>query len=423
MKNILITAYAVNPYKGSEDGTGWNISRELAKHNNVIVVTRKNNRPEIERFYEENPDLEELQNLSFKYYDLPSWLVFWKKKIGERGYVLYFYLWQLFMPLFIKRSGVKFDVAHALNFHSDSHPHFLWVFGKPVFWGPIGHHPKVPKEFILEEYGYKDLFKDRLYNTVKFIMRNFDPFYYIAKWRTTKIFTINSKVNEAVKAKAEKITILPAVASNRRIERKKSTSDHFEIISVGRFTYMKGFDVVIKAFAQFLAIVPPQERSQVRLKIIGKGENETTLNRIIAEEGLKGHVEIVNWVSLEEMFKLYDQASVFAFASHEGAGMVVPEALSFGLPVVCFNNEGPGELCSDKCAIRIPVTSYEFAIQDFASAFYKFYSSKDLLQDMSAESKLFSQRYTWQYKAQLIQEAYYTEFQKQNKSITIKPAL
>ncbi|MFT5278572.1 MAG: hypothetical protein ACI9P8_000199, partial [Bacteroidia bacterium] len=26
MKTSLITAYAVNPYHGSEDGTGWNIS-------------------------------------------------------------------------------------------------------------------------------------------------------------------------------------------------------------------------------------------------------------------------------------------------------------------------------------------------------------------------------------------------------------
>ena len=41
---ILITAYAVNPYKGSEDGTGWNMIQEIAKYNNVIAITRKNNR-------------------------------------------------------------------------------------------------------------------------------------------------------------------------------------------------------------------------------------------------------------------------------------------------------------------------------------------------------------------------------------------
>ena len=49
-KEVLITAYAVNPYKGSEDGTGWNISRELAKNNVVHVITRKNNQKEIDRY-------------------------------------------------------------------------------------------------------------------------------------------------------------------------------------------------------------------------------------------------------------------------------------------------------------------------------------------------------------------------------------
>ena len=102
-RTILITAYAVNPYKGSEDGTGWNISRELSKTNKVIVITRKNNRQEIERYLSENPNSENLENLTFYYHDLPQWVMTIKKKLGERGYVLYFYLWQLFMPFFIKK--------------------------------------------------------------------------------------------------------------------------------------------------------------------------------------------------------------------------------------------------------------------------------------------------------------------------------
>jgi len=44
MSTILITAYAVNPFKGSEDGIAWNIIRELATKNKVIAITRKNNK-------------------------------------------------------------------------------------------------------------------------------------------------------------------------------------------------------------------------------------------------------------------------------------------------------------------------------------------------------------------------------------------
>ena len=108
---------------------------EIAKEYKAIIITRKNNRPEIERYMQENDDSIHA-NMEFKYYDLPSWIMSWKKKLGPRGYVLYFYLWQLFMPLFILKNKLKFDNCHALNFHSDSHPHFLWVFGKPTVWGP-----------------------------------------------------------------------------------------------------------------------------------------------------------------------------------------------------------------------------------------------------------------------------------------------
>ena len=44
---------------------------------------------------------------------------------------------------------------------------------------------------------------------------------------------------------------------------------------------------------------------------------------------------------------------LFSFPSHEGAGMVVAEAMSFGLPVVCLNNEGPGEFITTNCGFAV----------------------------------------------------------------------
>lgn len=174
-KIILISAYAVNPYKGSEDNTGWNISKEIAKKYQTIIVTRKNNREEIERYFSNNKDTE-LKNMSFIYHDLPQWAMSLKKKLGERGYVLYFYFWQMLLPMFVKRCKVNFDLSYALNFHSDSTPHFLWLLGKPVIWGPIGHHPKIPSAY-LKHHSLKVQFTDIVYGLVKWMMRNLDPFF------------------------------------------------------------------------------------------------------------------------------------------------------------------------------------------------------------------------------------------------------
>ena len=39
MRKILVSAYACEPYKGSEQAVGWNIVLELAKTNDVHVIT------------------------------------------------------------------------------------------------------------------------------------------------------------------------------------------------------------------------------------------------------------------------------------------------------------------------------------------------------------------------------------------------
>ena len=50
MRKILVSAYACEPYKGSEQAVGWNIVLELAKTDDVHVITRANNKIPIEKF-------------------------------------------------------------------------------------------------------------------------------------------------------------------------------------------------------------------------------------------------------------------------------------------------------------------------------------------------------------------------------------
>jgi hypothetical protein len=46
--NVLLSAYACEPGRGSEPAVGWNTAVELASHHEVWVLTRANNRPQIE---------------------------------------------------------------------------------------------------------------------------------------------------------------------------------------------------------------------------------------------------------------------------------------------------------------------------------------------------------------------------------------
>lgn len=404
MKTVLITAYAINPYKGSEDGTGWNIAKGISKEYKTIVITRKNNQEHIDNYLKEFPDPIH-SNMEFYYFDLPNWAMFWKKKIGERGYVLYFYLWQLFITFFISKNKLSFDLAHNLNFHSDSHPTFLWVFGKPTIWGPIGHHPKVPKEFLLPIYGRKSFYKDRLYYSVKWMMRNLDPFYRLSVYKATKIIGINSSVQKVMRAPKDKVEIIPAVASNpvKPNEKKKGG---FTILSVGRFVEMKGFDIAIKSFAKFVLSIPQEQRESVKLKLLGKGEYSDFLKKLAKELKVEKYVEFVSWVEKTEMHDIYSQSDIYLFPSHEGAGMVVPEAMSYGLPVITFDNVGPGELQKD-AGIKIPYSTYDKAVEDFANALKTLFDSPGQRLRLSINSSFtFKESYTWNKKIEAILKIY-----------------
>ncbi|MBK8667948.1 MAG: hypothetical protein IPN89_00205 [Saprospiraceae bacterium] len=170
-KTILSTAYAVNPYKGSEDGMGWNFILQIARFNKVIAITRENNQRNIEKFMAENPD--PLYNqITFMYYDLPPHLRWWKK--GSRGALLYYQLWQRGVVNFVKKQHLTFDIAHNVNFHNDWTPTFLWKLGKPLVWGPVGHHSRIPVQY-LRDYAFSYKIKETFTWAIKKYFWNFSP--------------------------------------------------------------------------------------------------------------------------------------------------------------------------------------------------------------------------------------------------------
>ena len=405
MVRVLMTAYAANPYKGSEDGSGWNIIRHVAEHVDVVAITRQNNRPHIERFMAENQiPAASGRLLQFEYFDLPYWMRFWKK--GGRGAMLYHYLWHLGVVFFILKKNIRFDIAHHLNFHNDWTPSFLWLLGKPLVWGPIGHHHKIPAEF-LKPYGFKAWLNDRILWVLKKTFWTFDPFLKITKWTAGKILCMNSSVNEVLHVPADKHVLIPPTATEEPPPIHLETTD-FRVISVGRFVALKGFDVTIRAFARFYHRQPAGVQRKLKLTLIGKGPEEQRLRQMIKTEKLpEDAVEIIPWLERSELPKYYAASKAFFFPSHEGAGMVVVEALSYGLPVLCFKNFGPGEFTSDACAIRVPYGNYEACINRFAKGLEQLYFDEKLRKNMSVNARQrYRRKYTYEAKALQIVEVY-----------------
>lgn len=108
------------------------------------------------------------------------------------------------------------------------------------------------------------------------------------------------------------------------------------VLSAGRLVPGKRFDLLIRSFHR---LADPKSR----LVILGEGPERPKLTRLIEELGLSEHVELPGFVA--DTGRHYANAKCFVLTSQkESFGLVLVEALAYGLPVLSCNRGGPPEL-------------------------------------------------------------------------------
>jgi len=397
---VLISAYACEPHKGSEPGVGWNWAKQIAKFADAWVITRANNKEVIEKELKKNPDA----NLHFTYVDLPKWMTFWK--IKQRGVRTYYYLWQLALLKEAKRlnSSVHFDLLHHVTFVNDWLPSALALIGVPFVWGPIGSHPPFPgnfhpnnKSFILE--------KARV--LTQKIFRFIDPFFYATLFNAKQIIPINRQIQKKypftlVSTHKFNPQLAIAVDALQEITNLKKEQKNCSVISVGRLIYIKGFHLALKAFSEANKKIP-----DMILKIIGDGTERKNLEQISLNDNLTDRIFFLGNISRENVINEMNKSDIFLFPSFEGGGMVVLEAMAAGLPVVCLDYGGPGEMVTDECGIKVKPISPDQTIKDLSDALLKLANDTELRKRMGeAGRRRVEEFYTWDKKGEFIRKLY-----------------
>lgn len=398
-KTALLTAYDVDPYRGGESAVGWNVVRQASTSIKVILITRVNNCTNIDRYIATNGGIE---NLTVKYFDLPYLFRFWKK--GPRGATIYFYLWQMFMPLHIKLNKYSFDLLHSVNFVADSFPHFLWWFKKPVIWGPISHHEKIPKQYI-KKYGCMVYLKDRLVWLVKLFFWRLDPFHHLAKWKSSKILSGNSSVFIRLKGNSLKyIPFSSSAVSSVPESFPKSENQTFSFLVVARLVPLKSVDLAIEAFEDFFK---KNSTANVELNIVGSGPFEKKLKALARNKTCAELVKFHGHIKWDLLQAQYQSAAVSICTSHEGGGMSVVESLSYGLPTICFDNYGPGETVDSSCGILIHDEGYSNSVTQFSKAMATLFNNPHLRKTLSQGAKTrVENHFLWTCRGEKLQEVY-----------------
>lgn len=114
------------------------------------------------------------------------------------------------------------------------------------------------------------------------------------------------------------------------------------VISAGRLTEQKGYDLLIKAWE-----IVHHTHPDWQLDIYGDGEDRATLEQEVKQRGLCHTITLHSPTTV--IYEKYMESDFYVLSSRwEGFGLVLSEAMSCGIPCVSFNcPHGPSDIIKD----------------------------------------------------------------------------
>jgi glycosyltransferase involved in cell wall biosynthesis len=177
-----------------------------------------------------------------------------------------------------------------------------------------------------------------------------------------KIFANSAYTSSLIKNAGflNEITIIsPKIVLTRKINEatvlcKSSGARSIDILCVGRLVPHKGHSVLLGAVSML-----PGNKSW-RLVIVGEGPLYKDLVRLCEEKNIQDRVKFKHNLSTEELEDEYEKASLFVLPSLEridgveGFGIVLLEAMAYGVPVIASCIGGiPEVLDEGSCGVLV----------------------------------------------------------------------
>ena len=390
--NYLISAYSVNPYKGSEDSIGWNWVLQYEKNykevDRIILLTKKFNEKDTRRGLKEF----NIQHVELVIVDVPNALNWFREKHSAFHH-MYYILWQHWAWLWVKHSGIRFDVIHHVTMNDYRIPSELYkAKGAKVIWGPMGGAQVTPRPLKVYE-------KNQLVASFReFVNKScsWNPFYKKALRSYYKIYCINNETQKQISRIVGKdVPLMPELALRdeyKNLPIQKRNNDILKIVFVGRLIGKKGIAFLVEA----LSLMPTD--MDWELLIFGDGDDRALIEKQIEDSCIGKNVKLMGNRPLDQIAEAYQQADVFVLPSlRETSGNVLLEAMAYAVPIVAFDTSFCKELSNKQCGIFVNVNqSLDKIKKDFCDAIIKLAEDKTLREKFGRNGYEYANRLTWE---------------------------
>lgn len=405
---VLMSAFACEPGRGSEQEVGWRWALEMSRWFDVTVITQTRNRPGIER--ELAKGLPEGRTLHIEYFQLPEPIYRLKSRFDPLTWP-YYAVWQWAMLRVVKKLHAEkpFVLAHHVTFVSFRIPVWLKKLGIPVVFGPVGGADKAPGKLLHKGFGFGIRCKERVRNLMtdvgRLVMQVFRP---LAK-RNAKRNGLCLAATPAMAAIFDQTgmpnEVFPAIGMDPGEPRKTERGGENEgvrFLFVGRFHPLKGTHLLIEAFAK-------ADIEGAQLTLVGGGSDEPKLRALAEGLGVSDKLTWTGKLPRQELYKYYQDHDVLIAPSlYESGGLVALEAMAEGIPVIVLDVGGHSVSVTEGCGIKVsPMGDVEGVISRLSDAMQSYAGNpQQMVEDGIRARQRIVEGYDWGRKAHRMNEVY-----------------
>jgi glycosyltransferase involved in cell wall biosynthesis len=375
---------------------GWQRAAEMAKHCEIWVITEECEfRDNIERYLcESGPE----DNLHFRF--VPRIIASertWRILSELRPlYYLAYKVWhkRAYRVALDLCTEVHFDLVHQSTMCGFREPGQLWRLDVPFIWGPVGGTQNYPWRFLLQA-GPVPAIKECARSAINNLQMRFTRRVQKASKRASAILTaIPAGQRYFERFHGVDAACMLDVGVNRVVpepRRYRGRSRPLRLLWSGYFEHRKALQLLLYALAK----IP--EGTEYELRILGRGPRQKSWRRLARRLEVDDRCSWLGWVPYDVAMKQNAWADVLVFTSlRDTCGTVVIEALSQGLPVICLDHQGAGFVVTDRCGLKVPLTTPSEVISGLRDAIVKAASDNDMLEVLSQGAIDRAREFLWQ---------------------------
>jgi glycosyltransferase involved in cell wall biosynthesis len=389
---LLLIAYECMPDRGSEARAGWERVLRAARDFDVHAIVSAESFAAIERYREANPVP---GNICFHtpkedpiYHLLKSApSLFACDSIGYRH-------WQRLAYRLARELHRKhcFSLVHQVSLSAFHEPGYAWRLGIPYVWGPVGGTQNFPVAF-LAGLPVAEQFRERARNLANRLSLRSRRIKSAAKRASVLLAANSGNQSDFERAFRRPIELLPetAIDSISRPETAKFRAPGpLNILWSGEFTTRKALPLLLEAVANLGYDV------DYKLHILGRGPLDAEWKALAHELGVARRCNFLGDRRMADTIEQLEWAHLFVFTSlRDTTDNMVLEALGHGVPVMCFDHQGAGDIVTQSCGVKIPVTHPGHAIAAMASSIRSLAQDRSRLLQLSAGACDRARNYLW----------------------------